>query len=372
MVEHQHIKRVWMITDTHFGVRSNSREWMDIIEEFFDKQFIPLLQREYRPGDILVHCGDTFDSRQSINLYVMNKAMNIMEQLANIMPVYSIVGNHDIFMKYSNDVNSMKIFKHLENFTVYEQPHVLVSRETGKRLFFLPWVEDHEELTKIVRDPANSADVMFCHADVSGISFNRYVKTEEGTDIEAFSGYHRVYSGHIHYAQKHRNVRMLGTPYELTRSDMGNTKAVWRLDLETDEEVCFENVVSPKFLKYRLEWVMEKSIEELQELFYNNFVDILVTPQWSLKFPFSQFVEKFNGYRRINHVIITEEDSAAAEGAEDADGLTQEISLLTMIDNYIDSLPYTDQIKQKLKEVSARMYHETTKELEEKRSYENS
>ena len=114
---------------------------------------------------------------------------------------------------------------------------------------------------------------MFCHTDVKGISFNRYVKIEEGTDVDAFSGFHRVYSGHIHFGQKYKNLRMLGTPYELTRSDMGNTKSIWLLDLETDEELCWENVVSPKFLKYRLEWILEKSFDILfafDEVSYSN------------------------------------------------------------------------------------------------------
>ena len=164
---------------------------------------------------------------------------------------------------------------------------------------------------------------------------------------------------------------MLGTPYELTRSDMGNPKSIWLLDLETDEELCWENTVSPKFLKYRLEWILEKNIEELQTLFYNNFVDILITPQWSLKFPFSTFIENFTGYRRINHVIITDEEADNISNEELTDGdISQEISLVTMIEKYVDGLPYTDQIKQKLKDVSERLYHETTKELEEKR-YEN-
>ena len=70
-------------------------------------------------------------------------------------------------------------------------------------------------------------------------------------------------------------------------------------------------------------------------------------------------------------MIITEENGEISEDGSDETGMGQEISLLSMIDNYIDGLPYTDQIKQKLKEVSTRMYNETTKELEEKRSYEN-
>jgi len=365
-------RRIWMITDTHLGVRSNSREWMTIIEEFFKNQLFPTLREHGRPGDILVHCGDTFDSRQSINLYVMNKGLDIFEELASIMPVYTIVGNHDIFMKYSNEINSMKLFKHLPNIHVYEEPVTLKSTETEKTLFFLPWVEDHDELVSIIQNPLNFADVLFCHTDVKGVSFNRHVKIEEGAEAESFSGYHRVYSGHIHYSQKYKNVRMLGTPYQLTRSDSGNTKAIWLLDLETDEERCWENTVSPKFLRYRLEWVLEQKIEDLQDLFYNNFVDILITPEWSLKFPFGQFIENFTGYRRINHIIVSEDSLGDESEDNEAEGyVSEEITLVKFIENYVNGLPYPSHLKEKITEVSKRFYNETLKELEEKRTYEN-
>jgi DNA repair exonuclease SbcCD nuclease subunit len=361
-------KRIWMITDTHFGVRSNSREWMDIIESYFYDFFIPLLQNEVRPGDILVHCGDTFDSRQSLNLYVLNKGQTIIEKLAEILPVYVIIGNHDIFMKYSNEINSMKVFKHMENVTIFEQP--IKANFGSKTGFFLPWVEDHEELSHTVSDPANQADILFCHTDVKGISFNKYVKIEEGTDAERFQQFGRVYSGHIHYAQKFRNVRMLGAPYELTRSDSGNTKGVWLLDLETDTEFFWENTHTPKFLKYRLEWILERSVEELQELFRNNFIDIMITPQWSLKFPFASFIENFSGYRKINHIIVTEEEMIQDE--DDVEGGTvDEISLVSMIEKYIDGMAYPENIKEKLKSVGVRLYYDLVKEIEEKHKNEN-
>lgn len=361
-------KRIFFISDTHFGVRSNSREWMDIIESYFRDFFIPLLRREARPGDILVHCGDTFDSRQSLNLYILNKGQAIIEAISEIMPVYIIIGNHDIFMKYSNEINSMKIFKHMKNVTVFEEPtKVNFGKKTA---MFLPWIDDHTELAEFVKDPLNGADLLFCHTDVKGISFNRYVKVEEGAEPENFQQYGRVYSGHIHYAQKFKNVRMLGTPYELTRSDIGNTKSVWMLDLETDIEQSWENTHSPKFLKFRLEWILEKSIEELQGLFKGNFIDILVTPQWSLKFPFATFLENFSGYRKINHIIVTEDETIVDDKEED-EGLVDEISLVNMIEAYIDQLGYTEQIKARLKEVSIRLYYEMIKEIEEKHKNED-
>ena len=162
---------------------------------------------------------------------------------------------------------------------------------------------------------------------------------------------------------------MLGSPYELTRSDSGNVKSVWLYDIEKDEEHEFKNSRSPKFLRYKLDWVLEQKIEDLQDLFFNNFIDIMVTPQWSLKFPFSAFTEKFVGYRKINHIITTEEDRQEDEEDESAG---EEINMILLIEKHIEGLNYAEAVKQKLTEVSKKFYRETLRDIEEKRSYENS
>jgi DNA repair exonuclease SbcCD nuclease subunit len=87
--------RVWILGDLHFGVRANSQEWLDIQKEFFEKYFIPTLKEHVKPGDVLVQVGDTFDNRQSINIKVLNYAVNLFERLGNILPVHVICGNHD-------------------------------------------------------------------------------------------------------------------------------------------------------------------------------------------------------------------------------------------------------------------------------------
>ena len=74
---------------------------------------------------------------------------------------------------------------------------------------------------------------------------------------------------------------------------------------------------------------MELPITDLQEIFKNNYVDILVDASWSMKFPFSQFIEKFTGYRKINYVITTNSEDAEGEYLEDGDG--EEINLLQLI-----------------------------------------
>ena len=359
-------KRIFLISDTHLGVRSNSREWMDIIEDFFRNNLIPLLKKEAKPGDILVHCGDIFDSRQSINLYILNKGLEIFEDIKKILPVYMIVGNHDIFMKYSNEINSLKVFKHMSGITIYQEPTLV--RLGNKKALFIPWVDKPEEFAEVVNK--HQADLMFCHTDIKGMSFNKFVKIEDGNDPDILAKFQRVYSGHIHYAQKFKNVRMLGSPYELTRSDGGNSKAIWLLDLETNEEISFPNNNSPKFLRFKLEWLLEQPIGKLQDLFFNNFIDVLVTPQWSLKFPFAIFAEKFTGYRKINPIITSEDGEVLTEDGEIIESY-EEINLNKLIEKHIETLPYSENVKESLKKFTANLYQETLKELEEKRSVEN-
>ena len=46
-------KRIWMVSDSHLGCRSNSVLWLKIIEDYFFEFFIPLLKKEYKKGDTL-------------------------------------------------------------------------------------------------------------------------------------------------------------------------------------------------------------------------------------------------------------------------------------------------------------------------------
>ena len=349
--------RIWLITDTHLGVRSNSREWMDNIESYFYDFFIPTLKKHYKPGDVLMHCGDVFDSRQSINLYVMNKGISIFEEISNILPIYMIIGNHDIFMKSSNEINSLKVFKNFKNITVFEDPEKIMF---GKRsALLMPWRENHQAEAAVLSNPDNFAELLFCHTDVKGFTFNKMQRIEDGNEPDTYDKYQRVYSGHIHWAQKFKNIRMLGSPYQITRSDNGNTKSIWLLDLENLEETQFENTVSSKFVKYKLNWLIEQPLESIQDLFKNNYIDIMVDAAWSTWFPFSIFTEEFTGYRKINYIITTME----SDSDEDLPVENEEINLLKMIELHIEGLPYNPGLKEKLTKVSSQIYNKILQNL---------
>jgi len=338
-------KRVWFITDTHLGVRNNSNEWIDQMREYFNDWFFPLVKKHYRPGDVLIHLGDFFDSRQSINLKVLNLGVSVAEEFSNIFEsgVYFIVGNHDIWGKTTNEVNSLKSIKWIPGISILENPVSLTLND--RRFFMMPWRKDHEE-EEMTLEKALPHDVLCCHTDIRGLKFNRYVNIESGTNQDKFNKFGRVYSGHIHYAQKVGNINMLGSPYELTRSDMDNTKSITLLDLETMKEEIYVNDFSPRFRKLYFSDILNMCQEELEPLFRNNFIDIMIDPVMSLKAPLNILTDTINTQRSLKFHPYDPNQTSLSQQMIESEG--KQFNVVDFIKDYVDAMDCEEETKAKI------------------------
>ena len=341
------VKRAFIITDTHLGVRNNSNEWIDIHREFFFEWFIPLCRKNYRKGDCLVHLGDVFDSRQSLNLKVLNLGIEIFEALSEIFHdgIYIICGNHDIYGKNSNDINSLKALKWIPGINIYEEP---ISIKFGeKNVFMMPWRKDHEE-ESICLKSTDSHDYLFCHTDIRGLMFNKFTKIDEGISYQDLDKFERVYSGHVHYSQKYGKVRMLGSPYQLTRSDTENTKGITILDFTSGDEQFFENTISPRFIRISFEKVLNSTPMELDFLFRNNFVDILIDPQIAVKCPLGILSDMLTSPIKITFTPVSniEEAVDSEDFIFDLDG--KNFSILELVSEYLKSTNFEEDKKEKI------------------------
>ena len=355
-----YVKRIWMVSDTHLGCRANSVEWIEIIRDYFFNFFIPLVKKEYQEGDILYHLGDVFDNRQSLNLMAQHLAIEVFEELAEIFPeIHVIVGNHDIYRKNSNDISSVDCIKYIPKVHVYKDP--VVHLINNKSCFLMPWRvdKDHEIETLSSYRPT---DYVFCHSEVKGLQIgpNPRIKHEGGNSVDIYSNYSRVYSGHIHFGQKSKNFVLVGNPYQMTRSDRGNTKGVYLLDVATGDETFFENDYSPKFVKYNLMEILEMTTESLIEEIRNNFVDLYIPAEVISKYNISLLMNLIEGHaRRIEPHIY--EDERIANDAEDADidieDAYKNLSIPSLAKTFIDSSDYDDEIKQRLKDSIKDLYN---------------
>ena len=63
--------KIALITDQHFGGKSDSNSFNDYIAEFYTKQFFPYL--EDNEIHTVIDLGDTFDRRKYVNFSILEK-----------------------------------------------------------------------------------------------------------------------------------------------------------------------------------------------------------------------------------------------------------------------------------------------------------
>ncbi len=242
--------KVFITTDWHFGVYPNNLDkWLNMMEDYFFNFFIPYLKENIKEGDILIHCGDLYDNRTSIPIIASYKAEKILIEISKILPVHLIVGNHDLWNKGTNDVNSVRLFNHVDNINVYTETTSL--EVFGKKLVLMPWIEKRIDMINDIK--SNPGDYLFCHSDLNGCRMHLSSvahRNPDKIDVHEFSGYNHVFSGHIHIRQSNNNFTFIGSPYQMDRNDMGDQKGITILDLISDKIEFHPNSYSPVFRKF--------------------------------------------------------------------------------------------------------------------------
>jgi DNA repair exonuclease SbcCD nuclease subunit len=344
------VNRVWILGDMHLGIRSNSNEWLEIQKDFYENYFIPTLKKHVQDGDVLVQVGDSFDNRQSINLKVLHYAVDLFERLGEILPVHIIAGNHDIWAKKTNEITSIDTLKWIPNVQIYKEPELMKWHD--KNILMMPWRTDAQhEADTLAEYP--TANIVFCHSEVRGIALNSKVKNMHGTDSNSYDRYNAVYSGHIHYRQTKGQLRMVGTPYQLTRSDSGNPKGFDLVDLRTMEETFFENHISPKFVKYNLTTLYDVSLGDFKERINNNFVDLYIPTKVASNSSLSALINRVQQLtRRIEPNIYQEQDIIDKDlhDMDEIEGEFKNYNIEHLFQAYVDGLSLDDDMKQKVKE----------------------
>ena len=350
------VKRVWILGDMHLGIRQNSNEWLEIQKDFYENKFIPTLKEHVQEGDVLVQVGDAFDNRQSINLKVLHYAVDLFERLGEILPVHVIAGNHDIWAKKTNEITSIDSLKWIPNVQIYKEPELMQWHD--KQILMMPWRTDTEHEAETLAEYP-TANIVFCHSEVRGIALNSKVKNMHGTDSNSYDRYTAVYSGHIHYRQKKGQLRMVGTPYQLTRSDSGNPKGFDLVDLETMEETFFENHISPKFVKFNLTTLYNVPLGDFKKNIDNNFVDLFIPTQVASNSSLSALINRVQSLtRRIEPNIYQEQDIIDKDlhDMEEIEGEFKNYNIESLFNAYVDGLSLDDEMKQRVKKELKTVY----------------
>ena len=344
--------KIWVIGDTHFGIGNNSAEWQAIQQECFDNWLFPLFEKEVREGDVLVHLGDVFDDRQSVNVQTMNMAIGIFERLSKIFAngVYVLCGNHDMKNIKSNEVNSLACLKHIPRVEIITTP-VMISAVNDIRPTFalLPYTHDDEQLNKWVSEHSHCRYI-FAHAEAVGAKY--IMGGSSSTKGITYTGKAKLICGHIHLHQEtERGCMFVGTPYQLNFGDCGNDRGV--LVIDGDDMKFIENHISPQFIRLNYSEIGLYNENALADKMHGNFVQMFVTNDEAVTGKAEHTIAKLSetvGARDIRMTPIDEDDTKVVDMEVNVTGSSLELE--TIVEDYINNLQYDDETKVKIHKLS--------------------
>jgi DNA repair exonuclease SbcCD nuclease subunit len=230
--------RIAIITDTHYGARKGSKLFHDYFELFYKNIFFPTLEEQ--GITTVIHMGDAFDSRKSIDYQSLEWAKRVVFEPLKNYEVHMIVGNHDSYYKNTNNTNSPQLLlKDYPNIQTYSSPTEV--RVGNLDVLLLPWIcmENEEQSLKMIKK--TKAKVAMGHLELQGFRVNRQIVMEHGLDSNIFKNFTKVFSGHYHTRSDNGTIFYLGNSYELYWNDVNDPRGFTIFDTETLEHIPVNN-----------------------------------------------------------------------------------------------------------------------------------
>ena len=222
--------KVAIITDTHYGARKGSTHLHEYFQLFYDNVFFPTLEKE--GIDTIIHMGDIFDSRKSIDYQSLEWSKKVVFDPMRKYKVYAITGNHDCYYKNTNYVNSPELllndYSNISTFSKATEINV-----DGLNILLLPWInsENYDYTINLIKE--TKSRIAMGHLELNGFRATRGHMMENGMDVKTFNKFEKVYSGHFHTRSDDGQIFYLGNPYEMFWNDVNDPRGFHIFDTET-------------------------------------------------------------------------------------------------------------------------------------------
>ena len=257
-------RKVLFFTDIHWGIHANSDKYLSICENTM--KWISSLCKE-RQINTVIFGGDYFDSRSTIDVSTMQKATESLYMLAeDVKNIIMILGNHDIYLKDSTNINSLCAYKGHQNIHVAKQPYCII----GGKLLLLPW-DDGSQSEILNKLDINNIKVVISHHNFPKEFFYASNKIKKSKDSDTSTlesnpyGIDNIiidklskncgvfFSGHIHHKRnvpiKDTEIVIAGSPYE-TEYGFNDIKCgCFIIDVDTAEYEFIENTYNIKHVE---------------------------------------------------------------------------------------------------------------------------
>ena len=347
--------KVALVTDTHFGARSDSLAFDKYFARFYDEFFFPYL--EEHNIKTICHLGDIFDRRKYINFNTLKSCKRYFFAKAEELgiEIHMIPGNHDTYFKNTNDVNSPNLLLgEYNNIILYEEPtEIMLDRH---KVLYLPWICGENYDRTMAKISETDAKTCFGHFEFAGYDMLPGMPNQHGMDSNAFSSFDLVVSGHFHHRHSRGNITYMGNPYEITWSDYNDPRG-FAIFETIDGSLEYFNNPFRIFHKIYYDDSHFEGVNDISNFDFDSIsggsVKLIVSKKTDFS-RFDHFVDKLYTYNLIDLKIIEDfsefEDEALGEDIDLED-------TMTLLKEYVDVVE-TDLDKQRIKNLLQSLYIE--------------
>ena len=339
--------KVAILTDTHYGCKKGSKYLHDYFELFYKNIFFPTLEKE--GITTVLHLGDAFDSRKSIDYQSLEWSKRVVFDPLKNYDVHMIIGNHDCYYKNTNQTNSPELLlKDYPNIKTYSDPKEVVIDKLN--VLFVPWIcAENEELTKKLIENT-TAKVAMGHLELNGFQPYKGHIMEDGMDTNVFDKFDRVFSGHYHTRSNNGKIFYLGNTYEMYWNDVNDTRGFHIFDTETLK-------LTPVNNPYKLFYIIYYEDTPYQTFnsgqYENKIVKVIVRKKSKPK-DFEKFIDKLysSGVQElkiIENFIIQENENFDIDETENT---------ISILNRYIDEAE-VEHDKSIIKKILQDVYRES-------------
>lgn len=269
--------RYAVISDQHFGVNGDSEFFHKNYRLFYEHIFHPAIA-EQRVDAVLVP-GDLWQSRKAINPLSAALAHEIFFeplQAAGI-PVFISYGNHDVYYKNTNTVNSIDfIGKMYDNVTVVQD-----FAELDGDVIMTSWItaDNSERIWQAI--DTTKAKYLVGHFEIAGHLMTPTYACEDGVPKARFGKFEKVISAHFHVRGNDGKIFYTSNPSQTTWADWQQEKGFHILDT-SDGSLTPVNNPYEVYAVYEYPHAADKEIGDDVALYAGKIVKILITSYQSL------------------------------------------------------------------------------------------
>ena len=268
-----------LFTDIHWGKKQNSdthnQNCLDfikfVIEHITNDPII----------DHVIFMGDWFDNRNTVNVSTLNYA-HLGAQMLNELgiPIFFIIGNHDLYTRVHRKVYSTIMYHDLTNFNVISEPTVI--KHIGKGALLCPYLFHHEY--NILNDYKKIPNY-YGHFEFEGFVITGYnITMQNGPKHTLYSEPKHIFSGHFHKRQANDNIIYIGNTFPMDYSDANDNNRGFAIHDHTTDDIKFYNWEDcPKYISTKLSSILDGSVTLTKGSNVKCYADVEVTYEEVIK-----------------------------------------------------------------------------------------